>query len=100
MGAVLRVCAEWNISLKATKTKVGFPTASFAGFEIGHGSRRLAEKHIYMQPLLDMAPPKDVSGMRRILGLCVQSKSLIRNYAILTKPLSALTGKIKWHWVS
>jgi hypothetical protein len=33
--------AEDNFTLNPRKMKLGFPTASFGGFEVGHGQRRL-----------------------------------------------------------
>lgn len=94
--AFLVVADKHNLSLKASKTKLGYPTATFGGYEIGHGQRSLALKHL--APLLKMAPPTDVSSLRHTLGVFVQSKDMIPNYSILVKPLTRLTGKVPWRW--
>jgi hypothetical protein len=47
-----------------------------------------------------MIPPEDISELRRVLGLFVVSRKYIRNYALITKPLTELLrGKqpvFKW----
>ena len=44
-----------NISLKASKTRIGYPTATYGGYVLGSGQRSIAEKHL--APILDMLPP-------------------------------------------
>lgn len=64
--ALLVMCSDNKITLKASKTKVGFPTCNAGGFELGNGVRKLADKH--MAPLLALQPPTNVSELRRVLG--------------------------------
>ena len=85
-----------NISLKASKTRIGYSSIVYGGYKLGQGQRSLAEKHL--APILDMTIPEDVSALRRVLGLFVQSKSLIKNYALIVAPLTRLTGKVPWQW--
>jgi hypothetical protein len=94
--AFLEMASQHNLSLKASKTKLGFETATFGGYEIGGGMRSLAEKHL--APLARMKPPTDVSSLRTVLGLLVQSMGGIEKYSIHAKPLTRLTGKVPWKW--
>ena len=88
------VLAEDNYTLNPKKMKLGYPTASFGGFEVGRGQRRLAEKH--MAPLLNLREPRNVSELRSVMGTFVQLKAFIKDYAIHAKPLYELLGKIPW----
>ena len=90
----LRACSDGNFSLTARKTKLGFPQANFAGFEVGYGCRRLAEKHC--APLIAMREPENASELRSALGLFVQNREFIPQYAVISKPLNRLTGKVPW----
>ena len=56
----------------------------------------LAKKQL--APVLNMQPPTDVSSLRHVLGVFVQSMDMVKDYAIKVKPLTALTGKIPWRW--
>ena len=86
----LRACSEGQFSLTARKTKIGFPTANFAGFEVGMGCRRLAEKHC--APLMQMREPTNSSELRSVMGLFVQNREFIPGYSTIAKPLNKLTG--------
>jgi hypothetical protein len=37
-----------------------------------------------------MVPPEDISELRRVLGLFVVSRKYLRDYAIITRPLTDL----------
>ena len=94
--ALLAMCSDNKITLKASKTKVGFPTCNAGGFELGNGVRKLADKH--MAPLLALQPPTNVSELRRVLGLFVQLNNMVPHFATTARPLSRLTGKVPWRW--
>lgn len=85
-----------NLSLKAAKTEIGFDSVVYGGYQLGSGRRSLALKHV--APILDMEPPTDIHELRRVLGLFVQSKSMIADYATVVRPLTRLTGKVPWTW--
>ena len=87
-SAFLSVCLEHNITLNTSKTKFGFPSAQFFGFKVDVKGTRLADKH--MCPIRNMVPPTDISELRRTLGLFVVSRKYLKDYAILTKPLTDL----------
>ncbi len=97
--ALLGVCLEFNITLNTTKTRFGYPRAQFFGFTVDENGTRLADKHLC--PIRNMVPPEDISELRRVLGLFVVSRKYLRNYALITKPLTELLrGKqpvFKWN---
>jgi hypothetical protein len=84
----LGVCLEYNITLNTTKTRFGFPQAQFFGFAVDVDGTRLADKHLCS--ITNMVPPEDISELRRVLGLFVVSRKYLRDYAIITRPLTDL----------
>ena len=92
----LAVCEKHHITLNPHKTKIGYAKATFFGFEVDEHGSRLAEKHL--DPIENMVPPRDLPELRRVLGIFVQSRKYIKDYAKIVKPLTRLTGKQKWEW--
>jgi hypothetical protein len=84
----LQVCRKQQITLSPLKTKFGYPEAQFFGFRVHEQGSHLAVKHL--DPLRSLVPPVDVHELRRVLGLFVVSRKYIKDYAIITKPLSDL----------
>ena len=93
---LLKVLDQNQITVKPTKARIGFPSATFGGYEIGRGVRSVAEKNV--QPILEMQTPKDVSEVRRVLGIFVQMQNMVPNYTTIARPLTRLTGKKAWRW--
>ena len=96
--ALLEICDRFHITLGIKKTRFGFKSAKFGGFELGDGKRSLAQRNL--GPLHDLEPPRDVPSLRHILGVFVQSKEMLRNYSQRVKPLTRLTGKVVWRWTA
>ena len=94
--ALLDMCIRFGIRLKPSKMKIGFDKANMGGFEIGGGKRRLAEKHL--EPLAQLRAPSNVSELRRVLGLFVQLNGYVKDYAVIARPLTRLTGNMTWRW--
>jgi hypothetical protein len=93
----LAVCLEFNITLNTSKTRFGFSQAQFFGFQVDQFGTRLADKHLC--PIKNMVPPEDISELRRVLGLFVVSRKYLKEYAIITKPLTdLLRGKQPVFW--
>jgi hypothetical protein len=84
----LGVCLEYNITLNTTKTRFSFPKAQFFGFSVDADGTRLADKHLC--PIKSMVPPEDISELRRVLGLFVVSRKYLKDYALITRPLTDL----------
>jgi hypothetical protein len=53
-----------------------------------------------LAPLQNVATPKDKTEIRQILGLFVQCRNFIKNYAVRARPLTRLTGNVDWQWTS
>jgi len=85
----LHLCRERTWSLNATKTKAGYDTCTFFGFEADANGTRLADKNL--DPITRMVPPQDLSELRHTLGVFVQSKAFIPDYALIVACLTALT---------
>ena len=84
----LKVCLNNNITLNVHKTRFGFSSAQFFGFEVDAAGIRLAEKHL--NPLENLVPPTDISELRRVLGLFQVSRRFIDHYAHVALPMSSL----------
>jgi hypothetical protein len=84
----LKVCLEYNITLNAAKTRFRFASAQFFGFVASFDGTRLADRHLC--PIQNMVPPEDIAELRRTLGLFVVSRKYIKDYAMITKPLTNL----------
>ena len=86
-----------NMSFSAKKTCFGDTQVEFYGHVLDKDGIRHAEKH--MRPFDNMVPPSDISELRRVLGLFVQHKDQIQEYAMIAAPLHNLTRKgVKWMW--
>ena len=92
----LTVCAAAGITLKPSKTLVGFTEADFLGKNITRGTVGIMEQNL--RPVAEMKPPADKSALRRVLGLFVQSRHLIPDYARHASVLTRLTGKVPYVW--
>jgi hypothetical protein len=87
-GAFLRVCRKYQITLGPPKTRFGFQEAQFFGFRVNREGSHLALKHF--DPIRNLVPPMDIHKLRRVLGLFVVSRKYIKDYAMLTRPLTDL----------
>ncbi len=84
----LQVCRKYQITLGPPKTRFGYSEAQFFGFRVNEQGSHLAVKHL--DPLRSLVPPIDIHELRRVLGLFVVSRKYIKDYAMLTKPLTDL----------
>ena len=91
----LKLCRKNNWTLNATKTFIGYPSIEFFGFRADKDGFRLADKNL--DPIVRMVEPKDLSELRHVLGVFVQSQHYIplkpTPYAELVLPLTRLTRK-------
>ncbi len=85
----LALCQEENWTLNATKTRVGYFSCVFFGFEVDKKGTRLADKNFY--PIHRMVNPSNLPELRSTLGVFVQSARFIPRYAHIVAPLTALT---------
>ncbi len=89
----LDLCQQENWTLNATKTKVGYPSCVFFGFEVDINGTRLADKNL--DPVPRMVPPSNLPELRSTLGVFVQSSRFIPKFAHIVAPLTALTRSDK-----
>lgn len=47
----------------------------------------------HLDPIRNLVPPSDVSELRRVLGIFVQSRKYINNYAHIVKPMHRMMVK-------
>ena len=88
----LKVCVKYNITLGPHKTRFGYPEAQFFGFRVNAEGSHLTLKHL--DPIRQLVPPSDIHELRRVLGFFVVSRKYIKDFAVLTKPMSdVLRGK-------
>ena len=94
---VLKTVIKNNATLRPEKTRIGFESTVFYGFEIKNGKSTTAAKNLI--PIKTMKTPTCQADVRRVLGIFVQSKNWVPNYATRTKPLTDLLRKgRKWDW--
>ena len=89
----MKTVVKNNATLRPEKTRIGFESTVFHGFEIKHGKSSNAEKNLI--PIKNMQTPTCQADVRRVLGIFVQSKNWVPNCATRTKPLSDLLRKNK-----
>jgi hypothetical protein len=82
------VCRKYAITLGPPKTRFGFKEAQFFAIRVDKEGSHLALKHL--DPIRNLVPPVDVHELRRVLGLFVVSRKYIKDYALITKPLTQL----------
>jgi hypothetical protein len=93
---LLRACSILHITLTPTKTRVGYTQVTFLGHDVANGMHGVSKHNL--APLYNLSPPSDQSAVRRVLGIFVQSKNQIKNYSLVSRPLTKLTGKISFRW--
>ena len=99
LKAFLHMCRQAGIQMNPAKTHLtnGKTGAQFYGFKVTKKGVHPAEKNL--DPIKKMTAPKDVSGVRAILGVFNQFRSFIKRYDRITKPIQDLVKKharFKW----
>ena len=89
------MCENNNWNLTSTKTRLGFPYVIFFGFTADKGGYRLSDQNL--DPICKMVPLTNLSELRHILGVFLQSKDDIPivdkcGYGQIAKFLTALTS--------
>ena len=107
LEAFLRMCREAGVQMnpakahlrsgtRASKDKKGKeqkPGVQFYGYNISAKGISPAEKNL--DPVSKMTAPKDVSGVRAVLGVFNQFRSFFPRFDQLVKPIQQLTRKNK-----
>ena len=91
----LRMCHKAGIQMNPAKTHVCSGAqgkgVQFYGFNISEEGISPADKNL--DPIRKMTAPKDVSGVRAILGVFNQFRQFIERYDVLTRPIQKLVRK-------
>ena len=96
-GDFVKMCARRNITLSPQKTKIGFTKATFYGHEVDKDGHRQTEHNL--DPIKKCAQPENTDGLRSVLGMFVQGKNRVPEYAVKTAVLHALLRKgAQWQW--
>ncbi len=94
---ILKKLREANVMLKLKKCKWGDRNVEYLGHIVGRGGLKPDPKKI--DKIKDLKPPKDVTGVRSILGICSYYRKFIKGFSKIAKPLNDLLKKeIKFEW--
>ena len=87
---LLEGCEKYCITLGISKTRIGYAEAQFFGFRVNKRGSHLALKHL--DPIRHLVPPTDIHELRtsRVLGLFVVSRRYIRDYALVSQPMTTI----------
>ena len=94
--AFLLLCRKYGVTLKPPKTFVGTSQAEFVGYLLKNGLISVSPENL--RPIATLEPPRDVSALRRVLGLFVQSRNFVPDYGVKVQPLTKLTGSVRFEW--
>jgi len=92
----LALCAKHGVTLKPSKTYLGFSSADWLGYNITGLTVQVSGDAL--EPVRKMKEPHDRKSLRHCLGVFVSSSRMIPRYSIITQPLTQLTGKKEWVW--
>lgn len=97
LDQVLKIVIKANLKLKPSKCSFGTKYVKFLGHEISQ--QGIKPDHDKVRAILELPPPIDVSGVRRILGCFGFYQKFIPNFAQTVEPMVKLTRKkTKFQW--
>jgi transposase InsO family protein len=99
LDSFMRMCALAGIQINPAKTHLtsGHKGAQFYGFKVSYRGISPAEKNL--DPIRKMTAPKDLSGVRAVLGVFNQFRSFVERYDRVVKPIQKLVKKhAKFEW--
>lgn len=97
LKTVLSKLAEANLQINKVKSVFGQKTLKYLGHIVGNGGIQTDPEKV--QAIENLAPPVDVSGVRRIIGMAGWYGAFIPNFTEVIAPLNELlTKNAKFHW--
>lgn len=94
---VFRLIAEYRLTLNAKKCRFFQTEVPLLGYVVGGGGIRPDPEKV--RAIRQMAPPTDVKGVQRLLGMVNYYRQCIPHFADIAAPLVALTHKkVKFAW--
>jgi hypothetical protein len=96
---ILDRCAEYNVILSPTKTKIGLQQVEWFGYVLGDGQLWASQKRLQAIDAIDF--PTTATAMKKFIGLTVFVSPFVDNYAQLSAPLTdLLSHKTDWRQVA
>lgn len=94
---MLQRCREMNFKLNKSKVEFRVPEVRYVGHLITNSGIKVDPEKV--RAIVDMPAPKDVSGVKRILGVVQYVAKFIPNLSDVTAPLRTLLQQdVEWHW--
>ncbi|KAJ3687163.1 hypothetical protein LUZ61_016327 [Rhynchospora tenuis] len=98
VSQVLQVLSDNQMFAKRTKCEFGMTQIEYLGHIISaHG---VATDHNKVSSMLSWPTPKNVKQLRGFLGLTGYYRKFVKNYGLISKPLTDLTRKNAFAWNS
>lgn len=100
MEVVLRILEEQQLYAKVSKCEFGLTEMLYLGHVIRED--RVKVHHEKIRAILDWPTPRNVTELRRFLGICTYYKRFVRGFSQWVAPLTNLTkgGLLtghRWH---
>ena len=93
----LEKCEEISLTLNVNKCQFRLKEVTFLGYKLTDKGIQISDEKI--KAILEMPPPVDVSGVRRLLGMVNFVARFMPNLSDVVEPLRTLLRKdVAWHW--
>ena len=93
---VLKILNDNKLSIQTKKCCFHQTKIDYLGIIISKNSVEVDP--IKIKGVAEWPEPKEKQEVRQFLGFCNFYRHFIRGFAKVTKPLTELTGKMKWKW--
>jgi transposase InsO family protein len=87
----IKMCVHYNLTIKPTKTFIGFSRAVFYGHELSIDGHQHSARNI--QACVNMQVPKNAGDVRSITATFAQAKNRVPHFATTIRPLHDLLRK-------
>ena len=99
-GDFLEMCRQARITLNPTKVRVGYEEEQFFGLSVNNGKIKPAMRNL--DPIINMAYPKNRSELRSVMGVFNQFSSFVKDYGRGNSPAAILNSlvspKAEWNF--
>ena len=93
---VLKILRDNNLFLKPEKCVFHADEVEYLGMIVGKGRVKMDPTKI--AAIRDWDTPTKKKELQRFLGFCNYYRRFIKDYSLLAKPLTTLTGNVEWQW--
>lgn len=99
LGKFLSLVIDNKLKLKPSKCLIGAKEVTFLGHHISE--KGIGQEPQKLKAIHNMPAPKDVNGVRRVLGLMSYYRKFVPNFATIAAPLIELTRKSRnFNWTT